>query len=89
MMLKGTKTMGTETKDAHTEGRKEHGRFYCRACADRNVVVAAWERNSMGFYAGMYCDPCWNVDGRNHDRRFDPADAGETMEPDDDFGGLV
>ena len=68
-------------KDAHERARAEHGRFYCRACADRDVVADASERHSMGFYAGMYCDPCWSVDGRNHGRRFDPLDAGERMEP--------
>jgi hypothetical protein len=56
---------------------KEHGRYFCRKCADRNIVVAADERYSMAIYAGMYCDACWSEDGRNHSRDFDPMDAGE------------
>jgi hypothetical protein len=34
----------------------------------------------MGIYAGMYCGSCWAADGRNHDRDFDPLDAGESYE---------
>ena len=68
-------------KDAHDEGRAEHGRYYCRRCADGGAVVQAFERHSMGCYAGMLCDACWRLDGKNHDRHFDPADAGETLEP--------
>lgn len=59
------------------------GRYFCRRCADRNEGHAAEERFSMGVYAGMLCDPCWDADGRNHDRAFDPGDAGEVMEPED------
>lgn len=61
----------------------EWGRFYCRRCADRNVWREASERRSMGVYAGMYCGICWKSDGRNHDRQFDPADAGESYGPED------
>ena len=57
------------------------GRHYCRRCASHHEVVDAQERYSMGVYAGMYCGPCWSADGRNHDRPFDPMDAGESMDP--------
>lgn len=69
-------------KSAHDIGREEHGRYYCRRCADRGVVCDASERYSMGAYAGMLCDACWRDDGRNHDRAFDQDDAGESLEPD-------
>jgi hypothetical protein len=55
----------------------EFGRYYCRRCADRRIAKGAEERYSMGVYAGMLCDACWDADGRNHDRAFDPLDAGE------------
>lgn len=61
------------------------GRYFCRACADRCGAqnVQACERFSMGIYAGMYCDDCWEKDGRNHDREFDPLDAGEHYSEED------
>lgn len=62
--------------------REEHGRYYCRRCADNRRIVAADERYSMGVYAGMLCDECWKNDGRNHDRQFDEMDAGERMDED-------
>lgn len=58
------------------------GRYFCRRCADRNVLAHARERYSMRVYAGMLCDSCWETDGRNHDRDFDPMDAGESFEED-------
>ena len=58
----------------------EYGRYYCRRCADRRIARDASERYSMGVYAGMLCDACWKDDGRNHDRQFDPMDAGERMD---------
>ena len=60
--------------------RQNHGRYFCRRCADREIERAASERHSMGVYAGMYCGPCWAADGRNHDRAFDPMDAGEAYD---------
>lgn len=61
------------------------GRYFCRKCASNNgnENVPVTERFSMGIYAGMYCDACWEVDGRNHDRSFDPMDAGEHYNEDD------
>lgn len=61
----------------------EFGRYYCRQCIDRGKIVQAFERYSMQVYAGMLCDDCWSTDGRNHDREFDPADAGEHFSEDD------
>lgn len=60
------------------------GRYFCRKCASEHgsESVPANERYSMGIYAGMYCDACWDKDGRNHDRPFDPLDAGESYEDD-------
>ena len=54
------------------------GRYFCHRCADRigNESVPGTERYSMQIYAGTYCDTCWGQDGRNHDRQFDPMDAG-------------
>ena len=60
--------------------RQEYGRYFCRRCADLHIRREAEERFSMGIYAGMYCDNCWAVDGRNHKRRFDPMDAGESYD---------
>lgn len=59
-----------------------HGRYFCRKCIDSSFIAPADERYSMQVYAGMYCDACWENDGRNHDREFDPDDAGERMEDD-------
>lgn len=60
------------------------GRYFCRACADKGMTnVPAEERYSMRVYAGMYCDKCWEKDGRNHDREFDPLDAGEHFDEND------
>ena len=55
------------------------GRYFCRSCADKigNESVPGEERYSMGIYAGMYCDRCWDNDGRNNDRQYDFMDAGE------------
>ena len=62
------------------KGRELFGRYFCRRCADKGVWTEARERFSMGIYAGMYCGSCWEVDGRNHNRTFDPLDAGESYE---------
>ena len=61
------------------------GRYFCRSCADKigNESVPAEERFSMSIYAGMYCDKCWENDGLNHDRQFDPMDAGEHCDESD------
>lgn len=62
------------------QAEAEYGRYFCRRCADKGVGRPADEQFSMGVYAGMYCDKCWAEDGRNHERDFDPAYAGERME---------
>jgi len=69
--------------DHRCKGEKLYGRYYCRHCADTNQWVQATECFSMGIYAGMYCGPCWDKDGRNHDRPFDPMDAGESYGDED------
>jgi hypothetical protein len=76
--------MATTSKQMTTEEAWEKfGRWFCRRCADNGLGAAGEERFSMGVYAGVYCDPCWAADGRNHDRKFDPMDAGEHMEPEE------
>lgn len=65
------------------QAEAQYGRFFCRRCADRNVGTWGSPRYSMGIYAGTYCDDCWAEDGRNHDRSFDPLDAGEHYEAED------
>lgn len=65
------------------EIRAIHGKFFCRKCASEGRAQSGHERYSMGVYAGTYCDGHWEKDGRNHNRRFDPMDAGETLEPED------
>lgn len=62
------------------KARAEHGRYFCRRCIDDGRITDAYERYSMSVYAGMLCDACWADDGRNHDRPFDPADAGESLD---------
>lgn len=46
----------------------------------------AEEQYSFGVYAGRYCDACWQYSGYRdvHEHiPFDPADAGEALEPED------
>ena len=57
------------------------GRYFCRRCAVDHVVSPARERTCMGVYAGMFFDPCWVEHPLNHNRPFDPMDAGESMDP--------
>jgi hypothetical protein len=52
--------------------------------------VEGYERYSMGVYAGRYCDHCWHKhvgpgyrDYQDPTVKFDPADAGEALEPED------
>ena len=70
-------------EDYRCEGEKLYGRYYCRRCACDDKWKPASECFSMGIYAGMYCGPCWAADGRNHDRPFDPMDAGESYGDED------
>ena len=59
------------------------GRYYCRKCADRSIYTGAQARYSMGIYAGMYCEKCWEESGYDPDARFDPMDAGEHYSEED------
>ena len=55
-------------------------KLYCRPIAHH-----MWARNdAYGIYTGLYCDKCYkdNYPYRK-DRYFDPAYAGERMEPDE------
>ncbi len=70
--------------------------YFCRAATHPDLAndedahkhpsnATTTERYSWRVYAGMYCDSCWTQDGRNHDNdatEFDPAAAGENMDPD-------
>ena len=67
------------TMDIFERAEVKFGRYFCRRCIEANKIRQADERYSMDVYAGMYCDACWKADGRNHDRQFDPADAGEAF----------
>ncbi len=71
--------------DIYDKAHAEHGKYFCRSrnCISKGVITGACERYSMGIYAGMYCEDCWALDGRNHDRNFDPMDAGEHYSEED------
>lgn len=45
----------------------------------------AYEQYSLGIYAGRWCDKHWETSGYRKEGAsgFDPADCGETYEPDD------
>lgn len=62
------------------DANKKYGRYFCRRCAEQDVGREAEERYSMFVFAGMLCDECWKNDSLNHDRPFDPMDAGESYE---------
>lgn len=87
-MLNNKASIAAETQaaiDFDDRARAEFGRYFCRRCAEQERLRAACERFSMGCYAGMYCDECWAEDGRNHDRQFDEADAGEHYDETDAY----
>jgi hypothetical protein len=52
----------------------------------KNVDTEGSPRYSFGVYAGRYCDKHWQESGYRDvddpDAVFDPADAGERLEPD-------
>ena len=54
--------------------------LYCRPIAYHH-----WARNdAYGIYTGLYCDDCYeNNYPYRKDRYYDPAYAGERMEPDE------
>ena len=58
---------------------EEFGRYYCRRCADRRIARGAEERFSLGVYAGMYCEACWDKSGYRQEGKegYDYLDAGE------------
>jgi hypothetical protein len=45
----------------------------------------AFERFSLGIYAGVWCDQCWEESGYRKEGRegFDPLDAGEAYDEED------
>ena len=64
-------------------------RHVCRHCLDEREATGkpfAWadEQYSFGCYAGRYCPACWSQSGfrdaTDPTARFDPMDAGESME---------
>ena len=63
--------------------------WVCHSCADEDHMTGVWaeERYSFGIYAGKYCDTCWAQSGyrdaTDPTATFDPADAGEALEPED------
>ena len=57
----------------------------CSGCGVTNTAGGAVEeRYSLGIYAGRWCDCCWEKSGYRQEgpAGFDPADAGESYEPD-------
>lgn len=60
--------------------------FTCRTCYEKQGE----ERFSLGLYAGIYCDECWDKSGFREEGRegFDPMDAGEQYDPEPSVGGL-
>lgn len=55
---------------------------------DGRCEEEGFERFSLGITAGYWCDPHWKTSGYRKEpaSAFDPADCGETYEP-DDWGG--
>ena len=53
-------------------------------CGKRGGALVL-ERESLGIYAGLYCDPCWAASGYRKEGRegFDPTYAGESYEGED------
>ena len=61
---------------------------WCGTCGKEKPRYDLEARYSFGVYAGRYCDDaCWARSGyrdaTDPEARFDPADAGEAMEPED------
>ena len=66
--------------------------WVCNRCHEgADVCAPIKERYSFGCYAGRYCDACWLKSGyrdaTDPSAVFDPADAGETMDPESDALG--
>lgn len=66
-----------------------HEKEVCHYCleAQEEEPRLAEDRYSFGIYAGKYCDICWPKSGyrdaTDPEAKFDPADAGEVLEPED------
>jgi hypothetical protein len=62
------------------------GPIPCEGCG-RVEAQNLGERQSFGCYAGVWCDPCWPTSGfrdaTDPAARFDSADAGERLEPEE------
>ncbi len=65
-------------------------RYVCQHCREQREAEGKYyrfasEQYSFNIYAGRYCYECWLLSGyRDVDdpwAKFDPADAGESMEP--------
>lgn len=56
--------------------------YYRCGCGDEDTSE---ERYSLGIYAGIYCDECWDKSGYRKEGRegFNPLDAGEAYEAED------
>ena len=61
----------------------EDNRYHCHHC---KTGRESEERYSFGAYAGRWCDQCWPKSGyrdaADPEARFDPMDAGESMDGD-------
>ena len=69
--------------------------YHCRGCQEpdkENVRVSPiqyhdWARaDAYGIYTGLYCDKCYDDPHKytyRKDEYYDPAYAGERMEPDE------
>lgn len=64
---------------------EERNRCAGRNRDDKPCTGDAYEQYSLGIYAGRYCDGHWATSGYRKEpaSAFDPADCGETYEPDD------
>lgn len=69
-----------------------HKRNVCQYCfeqrkAENKEPKWANQQYSFGIYAGRYCDECWLKSGyrdaTDPNAKFDPADAGERLEPEE------
>ncbi len=57
----------------------------CAGCGKGNAQGEVSERESLGLYAGRYCDPCWEKAPYRKEGRegFSEQDAGEAYETED------
>ena len=68
----------------------------CQGCRNKcdygfqsgELIYHEWARqDAYGLYTGLYCDGCYNSDKYPYrkDAYYDPAYAGESMYPEDEF----